>query len=178
MRLRYAAHLCAIIVSIVAAGLLAGCASQKPSSSSPPTAAPDLPYATAPLPDNGYKAKITLLESPTKLRVGQKVTIRVKAQNASSVPWNGRGGGDDNRLYIAAGDRWLKPDGTVITALDGRYGLDRNLKPGEETEVPLLITAPKDPGDYILEVDLVQEQVAWFHEKGSETTRVKITVER
>jgi hypothetical protein len=119
-----------------------------------------------------------LLDPPTKLRAGEKVTIRVKAQNASDVPWKVRGGGVDNKLYIAAGDRWLKPDGTVITALDGRHGLDRNLKPGEETEVPLLITAPKDSGDYILEVDLVQEQVAWFHDKGSETARVKIKVER
>ena len=119
-----------------------------------------------------------MVDPPTRLRAGEKVTIQVKAQNTSDVPWKVRGGGDDNKLYIAVGDRWLMPDGTLITAQDGRYGLDRNLKPGEETEVPLLITAPKDPGDYILELDLVQEQVAWFHEKGSATARVKIRVER
>lgn len=60
--------------------------------------------------------------------------------------------------------------------MDGRYGLARDLKPGEETEVALAITAPKEPGDYILDVDLVQEQVAWFHEKGSPTARAKVTV--
>ena len=76
------------------------------------------------------------------------------------------------------GNRWLKPDGSLITAMDGRHGLDKNLKPGEETEVPLQITAPKEPGDYILEVDLVQEQVAWFLDKGSPTAKTKITVVR
>ena len=183
MRLRYRAHLCAIIIGIMGAALFAGCGSQKPGGNNTTTANtapnPDLPYATAPLPESGYKAKITLLDPPTKLRVGQKVTIQVKAQNASNVPWKVRGGGEDNKLYIAVGDRWLKAgDETLVTNMDGRYGLPRNLKPGEDAEVPLLITAPKEPGDYILEVDLVQEQVAWFHDKGSETARVTIKVER
>jgi uncharacterized membrane protein len=57
-------------------------------------------------------------------------------------------------------------------------GMDsaKDLKPGEETEVPLVITAPKDPGEYTLEVDLLQEQVAWFSDKGSPTAKAKITV--
>jgi hypothetical protein len=183
MRLRYQAHLCMIIMgimSIIGASLFAGCASQKTLDHTPATAktasTSDMPYATAPLPDNGYKAAITLPDPPTKLRAGQKVVIQVKARNASDVPWKVRGGGEDNKFYIAAGDRWLKPDGTLITAMDGRYGLNQNLKPGEETEVPLQITAPKEPGNYILEVDLVQEQVAWFRDKGSPTAQTKVTV--
>jgi len=119
-----------------------------------------------------------LPDPPSKLRAGEKVIIQVKAKNASAVSWKVRGGGVDNKFYIAAGNRWLKPDGSLITAMDGRHGLDKNLKPGEETEVPLQITAPKDPGDYILEVDLVQEQVAWFLDKGSPTAKTKITVVR
>jgi hypothetical protein len=178
MSSRNRAYLCAIIIGIMGAGLLAACASQRPTGNNATSAASDLPYATAPLPDNGYKARITLPDPPTKLRAGEKVIIQVRAQNASDVPWKVRGGGADNKFYIAAGDRWLKPDGTLITAQDGRYGLNRDLKPSEETEVPLLITTPKDPGDYILEVDLVQEQVAWFHDKGSPTARVKISVVR
>jgi hypothetical protein len=168
----------------VGAGLFAGCASQRPAGSNSTTAAntaptPDLPYATAPLPENGYKAKITLPDPPTKLRAGQKVVIQVKVQNASDVPWKVRGGGADNKFYIAVGDRWLKAaDESLVTNQDGRRGLDRNLKPSEETEVPLLITAPKEPGDYILDVDLVQEQVAWFHDKGSPTASVKVSVVR
>jgi hypothetical protein len=42
--------------------------------------------------------------------------------------------------------------------------------------VTLQITAPKQPGDYILSLDLVQEQVAWFGDKGSPTTTAKVTV--
>ena len=137
----------------------------------------------AALPANGFKAQITLDGPPERLRAGQKETIRVRVKNVSDAPWYSRGGevntNPDNRFYLAAGDRWLKADGqTLVTNMDGRYGLQRDLKPGEEEEVPLQITAPKEPGDYILEVDLVQEQVAWFSDKGSPTAKAKVTVVR
>jgi hypothetical protein len=92
---------------------------------------------------------------------------------ARGAPVNPR---SDNKFYLAAGNRWLKADGTLQTNMDGRYGLGKDLKTGEETEVPLVITAPKDPGEYTLEVDLLQEQVSWFSDKGSPTAKVKITV--
>ena len=133
------------------------------------------------LPDAGFKAQITVANPPVKLRAGQKETIQVKIKNASDVPWYARGGevntNPDNRFYIAVGNRWLKAQGEqLVTNMDGRYGLPKNLKPGEEIDVPLQVTAPNDPGEYILEVDLVQEQVAWFSDKGSPTAKVKVAV--
>jgi hypothetical protein len=135
-----------------------------------------------PLPDDGFKAQITLPDPPAKLRAGEKARVQVHITNASDVFWWARGGEtntrDDNKFYLAAGNRWLKTDGSLVTDMDGRYGIGKDLKPGEETEVPLLVTAPKEPGDYLLEVDLVQEQVGWFSDKGSPTARAKVTVVR
>ena len=147
------------------------------------TASAPAPAKTpGPLPDAGFKAQLTLPDPPTKLRAGQKETVQVHIKNASDVFWWARGGEvndrNDNWFYIAAGNRWLKPDGSLVTDMDGRYGISKDLKPGEETEVPLLVTAPKEPGDYLLEVDLVQEQVSWFSDKGSPTARAKVTVVR
>lgn len=137
----------------------------------------------AALPANGYKAQITTADTPAKLRAGQKETIQLKVKNASDTMWYSRGGEvnthPDNRFYIAAGNRWLKADGeTLVTNMDGRYGLPRDLKPGEEVDVPLQVTAPKEPGEYVLELDLIQEQVAWFRDKGSPTAKVKVSVVR
>ena len=134
------------------------------------------------LPETGFKAQLSLPEAPAKLRAGQKESVMVRVKNASDVYWWWRGGEvndrNDNRFYIAAGNRWLKPDGTLVTDMDGRYGISKDLRPGEETEIPLAVVAPKEPGEYILEVDLVQEQVAWFSDKGSPTARAKVTVVR
>jgi len=137
----------------------------------------DLPAA---LPTNGFKAAITLVEPPSKLRAGQKETVRIKIKNASEVMWWARGApanaSSSNKFYLATGNRWLKADGSILTDMDGRSGIGKDLKPGEESEVPLVITAPKDPGEYTLEVDVLQEQVAWFSDKGSPTAKTKITV--
>jgi len=139
--------------------------------------APDTPTA---LPNTAFKAELSLVDPPKQLHAGQKVTVRVKIKNASNDTWWERGAPvntrSDNKFYIAAGDRWLKADGSLLTEMDGRIGIGKDLRPGEETEVSLLIMAPKDPGDYTLDMDLVQEQVTWFHDKGSPTAKAKVTV--
>jgi hypothetical protein len=176
-----------LLVLIVCGSLAVwGCNKSQPGASK--TAAPGAPTPArgdvpAALPDNGFKAIISVADPPAKLRTGQKQTIQVKVKNASDVLWYARGAvantAPSNKFYLAVADRWLEAEGEkLVTDMDGRYGIPRDLKPGEETEVPLLITAPKDPGDYILELDLVQEAVAWFRDKGSGTARVKIRVER
>ena len=134
----------------------------------------------APLANEGFKAQINLVAPPPKLRAGESAVLRVKLKNDSPVIWWARGAQvnmrSDNKFYIAAGDRWLKADGSLVTDMDGRYGIGKDLQPGEEIEVPLKIVAPKDPGEYTLEVDLLQEGVAWFHDKGSPTAKAKVTV--
>ena len=173
-----------LIVALLAAVLMyaAGC---RPQAGSPGAnqAAPVVNKEAHALPANGFKAQITLVDPPARLRVGQKETIRARIKNGSDVQWYSHGGeintNPDNRFYLALGNRWLKSDGkTLVTNMDGRHGLQRDLKPGEEEEVSLQITAPKEPGDYFLEVDGVQEQVAWFSDKGSPAARTKITVVR
>jgi hypothetical protein len=169
-----------LALAIPATFLVCGCGKQTTTPSSP-AAATDRSLTPSALPDNGFKAAITLNDPPAKLRAGEKATIQVKVKNASDVLWYARGAkannSSDARFILAAGDRWLNAaDEKLVTDMDGRYGLNKDLRPGEETEIPLTITAPKEPGDYLLEVDLVQEQVAWFHDKGSPTARTKVTV--
>ena len=174
-------------ILLLAAGctLAIGCAQKKPTTIAPPAASPGAPVdskAAGPLPDGGFKAQISLPEPPAKLRAGQKEVITVKVKNMSNVVWWQRGGETndrtDNKFYIAVGNHWLDKDGKRTEEIEGHNGIPKDLKPGEEAEMTLQITAPKEPGDYILEVDMLQEAVSWFGEKGSPTTKTKITVVR
>lgn len=173
---------CLLALTIVGAFLAGGCSSQTTTPSSP-AGASDRNQTPSALPEDAFKANIILIDPPAKLRAGEKATIQVKVKNASGILWYARGAkvnnSSDSKFILAAADRWLNAaDEKLVTDMDGRYGLNKDLRPGEETEIPLTITAPKEPGDYILEVDLVQEQVAWFHDKGSPTARTKVTVVR
>jgi hypothetical protein len=170
-----------LLLGISLLALLVGC-SKGPNSQQATTAPskPAEPTEPSALPSSAFKAQITLVDPPAKLRAGQKEIVRLKIKNTSDVQWWSRGARvntrPDNKFYLAAGNRWLNADGSLLTNMDGRYGINANLAPGEEVEVPLGITAPKDPGDYTLEIDVIQEGVSWFAEKGSPTAKTKITV--
>lgn len=174
-----------LIYALMFATLLtfAGCGNNKATqTTTSSTGAPSYGKVPAALPDSGFKAQIEINNPPAKLRTGEKTSVEVRIKNASDVVWYARGApinpNPGNQFYLAAGNRWLTSDGKLVTNMDGRYGLDRNLRPGEETTIPLQVTAPKDAGDYLLEVDVIQEQVGWFSDKGSPTAKAKISVVR
>jgi hypothetical protein len=180
MRLRIAL----IVVTLVA--LLAALACRDnttaPAANTGARTQPAVSKTAGPLPDRAFRALLAFKDAPTKLRVGQKETVVLRVKNASDVFWWARGGeineNSGNQFYLALGDKWLQEDGKLVTEMDGRIGLGKDLRPNEETEVSLTITAPANPGNYVLEVDMVQEQVSWFHDKGSPTARTNVTVVR
>lgn len=170
-----------MVVALVLVTALAACKGKN--TGAPPTSTAPSPTpskAAGPLADSGFKAEITLPDPPAKLRAGQVETINIRVKNASNVVWWQRGGEandrNDNKFYIAAGNRWLDKDGKLASESEGHNGIPKDLKPGEETEMSLQITAPKTPGDWTLSLDMVQEGVAWFGDKGSPTTKIKVAV--
>lgn len=173
--------LCAVVTCLA---LVAGCTTQTatdaPATNESQAKTPVQQKAAGPLPDSGFKAEIIVLHAPERLRPGQVSVINIKVKNTSDVIWWQRGGETtdrtDNKFYIAAGNKWVHKDGKLTSETEGHNGIPKDLKPGEETEMSLQITAPKQPGEWFIELDMVQEGVAWFHEKGSPTTRVKVQV--
>ena len=140
--------------------------------------APTTPTSTVnsgPLPDGAYKATITVLNPPTTLRAGEKAAINVKLKNVGSSVWPAQGQGPKYKVDLA--NHWLDSKGVEVIKDDGRASLPHDLKPGDEAELVLTVTAPKTPGDYVLELDMVHEDVAWFKNKGSQTTKVNIKVQ-
>lgn len=172
------------ILLVLALGITLAISSCKGNAPTPAgnTAKPTASVAktAGPLPDSGFKALVTLPNPPAKLRAGQVEVVSIKVKNASDVIWWARGGETtdrtDNMFYIAAGNRWLDKDGKLSNEAEGHSGIPRDMKPGEEVEMSLQITAPKTPGEWTLSLDMVQEGVTWFGDKGSPTTKIKVTV--
>ena len=170
---------CALAL-LLGAVALAGCrggsapAPAGEQASAPATAASPTP---GPLPESGYRAQLTLPDAPTRMRAGQKQTLNVKVKNTSDVKWVMPHDVEGNKYVVAVMDSWLDRDGVLVTNMDGRYGIQEEVPPGAEVELPLLVTAPGKPGDYILELDMLQEQVGFFKDHGSQPLRVNIKVE-
>jgi hypothetical protein len=147
-------------------------------SSAPPTDKTNDGRATGPMPDAGFKAAITVADPPTKMRVNERATLMVKARNTGTVVWPSLGRASDGYFQVNVGDRWYDNRNKLIDKHPyERVGLGRDVKPGEEVEVALIVTAPNAAGEYTLQIDLVQEMVAWFAEKNNASPKFKVSVQ-
>jgi 4-amino-4-deoxy-L-arabinose transferase-like glycosyltransferase len=129
-----------------------------------------------PMPEGAFRAEITLLDAPSSMRAGERATLRVSVKNAGDSAWPGRAWRSD-ALQVGIGNHWLAAEEREVTHDDGRAPLASDLRVGESREMELTINAPKEPGEYMLEVDVLQEGVSWFALKGSKTARARVRVE-
>jgi len=116
------------------------------------------------LPEEAHAAVISAT-LPARLAPGERFTLEARVRNAGPVAWPGpEKGAAVGRIRF--GNHWWKTNGDILSMDDGRVDLPR-LAPGEEATVPLEIRAPFRPGTFRLELDVVQEGIAWFAWKGS-----------
>lgn len=125
------------------------------------------------LPDGAHRARLTIRNSPRTLHASQSTTLTIVVANESPVPWphdipGGR--------HLCLANHWLREDGTMAIQDDARALLPRTIGPGEQVETTLTVQAPPAAGSYLLEVDLVQEHICWFAQKGSPTAREAVAV--
>lgn len=133
------------------------------------------PAKGLPLSDMAFKARLTVANMPEIMHVGQTYSLRVILRNDSNVVWPGRQSTWQYQLTV--GNRWLTEASVKVNDVDGRAALFQDLAPSETVEIPLKVTAPSAAGIYILQVDAIQEGVAWFGERGSEVLSLKVKVE-
>lgn len=129
-----------------------------------------------PLSEDGFRAGIRVLNAPSLLKIRQPENLRVVVKNEGNSVWLGRdrAGGP---LQVSLGNHWLNSEARMVTNDDERSPLLADLRPGEEVELLLKVNAPAEPGDYLLEIDMVQEGVSWFGSKGSSTVKLRVKVE-
>jgi hypothetical protein len=121
-----------------------------------------------------YREEIVALNPPSVMRAGEKLDVHFKVKNLGSATWPAVGT-KDFKYQMNMGNRWIK--GTQNSE-DNRAVMKGDLPPGAETEITLRITAPQEPGDYTLEIDMVHEGVTWFKQRGASPLSIGVTVTR
>lgn len=132
--------------------------------------------SNSPLASDAFRAAIELASpGPPSFKAGERAALHVIVTNKSSTTWPA-GRTATGAYQISVGNHWRDEQGTLVAMDDARSSLPFDLHPGERAEILLNVTPPNIPGRYHLEVDLAQEQVAWFAEKGSQVLSLNITV--
>jgi SAM-dependent methyltransferase len=125
-----------------------------------------VPDARAPLPRLPRSAVLAEIQ-PEQTRIGipagETACIRAVVRNRSRKGWFAVAGEPTQKIFL--GNHWRDEHGTLLVLDDGRAELPSDVPPGGEVQVGLLVTAPRERGRYLLELDLVQQDVAWFSER-------------
>jgi len=123
------------------------------------------------LPWSAFRAEIEPPSAPLRLEPSEARSIRVVVRNRGDCTWRAR----LPRRAVRLGNHWLD-QATVVVQDDGRADLPHDVAPGGRAEFELSVEAPALQGEYVLELDLVQEGIAWFAERGSHPGRVLVSV--
>jgi hypothetical protein len=100
------------------------------------------------------------VRAPERVAAGAAFTVETVVRNASEHAWTATGSARVNLSY-----HWLGADGRVLVFDGRRTALPDPVEPGASLRVEQSVDAPAEPGQYLLELDLVYEHVGWFGER-------------
>jgi len=113
--------------------------------------------------DEIYRARLEASDCPSEMTAGETRWIDISLQNESAVAWPSP---DIGIPDVAVTYHWLQSSGEPYHYLGQQTRLPSGLAPGETTQLSVRVEAPREPGHYLLQWDLLIEQVAWFTERG------------
>jgi hypothetical protein len=119
-----------------------------------------------------YRSAIVEYRGPTRLKADKMYEVGVVLENRGTQSWETAGPYPINLNY-----HWWTADGTPVEWYGLPTLLSQVVKPGEVHPQEARFVTPTQPGDYVLEWDLVHEGRTWFGDQGSITLRVEVTVE-
>ncbi len=114
---------------------------------------------------------------PNHILISSKKTkvIHVVITNIGSEPW-GNIGWPNNSLIVNLSYHVLSKDRKMILFDGNRASLPDIVWPGESISIPLVIHAAEDPGQYKIQITLVQEGVGWFDINGVSPAEIDMIV--
>ncbi len=110
--------------------------------------------------------------APSDGKAGETVTFKVRLRNEGALTWPAGGNHPVNLTY-----KWLDANRQVVVADGLRTSIGQEVAPLEEITLEAKVQFPSQPGSYILQMDMVQEMVTWFHWQGSAPHETRVEVQ-
>lgn len=135
------------------------------------------PYSE-PLPDSGFMGSASVPENDIGVvEPSSMISVRVELTNDSECPWYSPTGYAIRPFGIYLGHFWSQADSTSPPVDQPRTWIEEVVGQSSSGVYALTVQAPDAPGEYQLEIDLVQENVCWFKSRGFVPARLHVQVE-
>jgi hypothetical protein len=134
-----------------------------------------------PLPPSAFQVRWGALELPSSVEADTMLAVNVRVTNAGDTLWPDKATANpalkDGGYAVRLTHAWVREEDTD----DGRVGAERTdlprpVMPGETIELQPRIRAPIRPGNYRLVIELVQELVVWFTDRGAQRLTLPVHV--
>lgn len=109
------------------------------------------------------------LDLPRVLCAGAGRPARMVLRNDGTAAWPGDGS-------VSVATHWFDADGDLALWEGRRTAIDRQVLPGEAVSVGAMVVAPRSPGRYRLQWDMVEDGVCWFSERDGEPEPCPVVV--
>ena len=116
------------------------------------------------------------LTGPLAQRVepGEKISATITIRNIGDTLW--LSGQTLRAGVVMPGVRVFDQRGEMVSEVHGYPMLPRSIAPGQYVSITLPCPVPSVPGTYTVKIDLVDQQVCWFEERGSQPLVFKVEV--
>jgi SAM-dependent methyltransferase len=121
------------------------------------------------------RAELKLESSwPANFKMGELFQAKVRVRNAGDTLW--LAGKALRRGDVTLGVKIFDETGTVRDEFHGEPALPRTVGPNESCMVTIEHACPAAPGRYTLKIDLVDQHICWFEERGSTALYLPLVV--
>jgi SAM-dependent methyltransferase len=121
------------------------------------------------------RARLTLVgEAPERLTAGAAFEATLRVENVGDTIW--LTGPASRKGAVMVGIRVLDEAGSVVAEVHDEPPLRRALAPGESVTSQIAYPLGLPCGDYTLKIDMVNQQICWFEQRGSEPLTLPVRI--
>jgi len=112
---------------------------------------------------------------PEFFATGEKIVLPLSVENTGDTLWLG-GRYQRRSGIVTLGVKIINHEGVVVDEFHGEPPLPRCIAPKEKADVVIERICPSAPGAYTLKIDLVDQQICWFEERGAEPLSLPLQI--
>jgi len=109
-----------------------------------------------------------------RLEPDEKISAAITIRNTGDTLW--LSGQTLRAGIVMPGVRVFDQSGQMVREVHGHPMLPRSIAPGQYVSITLPCPVPPVPGTYTVKIDLVDQQVCWFEERGSQPLNFSVEV--
>jgi hypothetical protein len=133
-----------------------------------------------PLGDQDYALQISAKKIPTQWQANESRPCVLHVKNHGNATLSSFGSDFDHapKYGVHLSYRWVEMNESKapLVGFDNRTVLPAPVSPGDKITLDMPVQAPSKPGQYRLEIEAVQELVAWFKSKGQPGLQIEVEV--